>query len=175
VDEAALSWYLQPGNTVVAAVTPADIVVRYEAAFVGANLHPGLVTCTPLALIELLPATGYILAAHLTRGALSLLALRNGVLILARTLELDHPDDLSTDLFPTLVYLEDQTGARPDQVLLLGFGGDGESSATRLSVELDIPVSAIDEPHPGLAGYLRSLALGDAPVRPEPVRTEKAA
>jgi len=32
VDEAALSWHIQPGNKVVAAVAPADIIVRYETA-----------------------------------------------------------------------------------------------------------------------------------------------
>jgi type IV pilus assembly protein PilM len=164
VDEAALSWHIQPGNKVVAAVTPADIVIRYETAFRLAGLHPGLVTCTPLALVDLLPSTGYILAAHKTEGALTVLALRNGVLLLARTLELmphtvDALEEISTDLYPTLVFLEDQTGARPEKLLLLGFGGQGDSAATRLSIELDIPADAMDEPHPGLAGYLRSLTI----------------
>jgi type IV pilus assembly protein PilM len=162
VDEAALSWYVQPGNKVVAAVTPADIVMRYETAFRLASLHPGFVTCAPLALIELLPANGYILAAHKSAGALTVVALRNGILILVRTLELaphsiDPLEEVSTDLYPTLVYLEDQTGARPDRLVLLGFGDEGDTAATRLSVELDIPADAIDEPHPGLAGYLKSL------------------
>lgn len=163
VDEAALSWHLQPGNTVIAAVTPAEIVVRYETAFRAAGLHPGLVTCSSLALVDLLPATGYILAAHKSEGALTVLALRDGILILARTLELvpntpDPLEEISTDIYPTLVYLEDETGARPQRLLLLGFGDDGDNAAARLAIELDIPADAIDQPHPGLAGYLKSLS-----------------
>jgi hypothetical protein len=42
-------------------------------------------------------------------------------------------------------------------LLLLGFGDESEAASTRLSVELDIPVDSLDEPHPGLAGYLKSL------------------
>ncbi|HXJ42740.1 MAG TPA: hypothetical protein VNH18_25895 [Bryobacteraceae bacterium] len=164
VDEAALSWHIQPGNKVVAAVAPADLIVRYESAFRTLGLHPGLVTCTPLAMMDLLPTTGFILAAHQTAGALTVLAVREGTLILARTLELspdttDPLEEISADIYPTLVYLEDQTGARPDRLLLLGFGDEGDVAATRLSVELEIPAAAMDEPHPGLAGYLKSLAI----------------
>ena len=32
-------------------------------------------------------------------------------------------------------------------------------SAERLSIELDIPVEALPDPHPGLAGYLKSLSV----------------
>lgn len=172
VDEAALSWHLQvggpqvgkkePGSKVVAVVTPAEIVIRYETAFRMAGLHPGMVTCTPLALMDLLPTTGYFLAVHKTDGALTVLALRDGILILARTLELvpntaDPLDEISTDLYPTLVYLEDQAGGRPERLLLLGFGEESDAASTRLSIELDIPVDSLVEPHPGLAGYLKSL------------------
>ena len=169
VEEAALSWFLQvggkeTGHKVVAAVAPAEIVVRYETAFRAAGLHPGLVTCTPLALMDLLPASGYFLVAHRTSDALTVLALRDGMLILARTLELvpntpDPLEEISTDIYPTLVFLEDQAGGRPDRLLLLGFGSESEAAATRLSIELEIPADSIDEPHPGLAGYLKSLAV----------------
>ncbi len=171
VDEAALSWHLQvggpqvgkgKGGKIVAVVAPAEIVIRYEAAFRMAGLHPGMVTCTPLALMDLLPTTGYFLVAHKTDGALTVLALRDGILILARTLELvpntaDPLDEISADLYPTLVYLEDEAGGRPERLLLLGFGDESEAASTRLSVELDIPAASLDEPHPGLAGYLLSL------------------
>lgn len=167
VDEAALSWHLQvggkeKGSKVVAVVTPAEIVIRYETAFRMAGLHPGMVTCTPLALMDLLPTNGYFLVAHKTDGALTVLAMRDGILILARTLELvpntaDPLDEISTDLYPTLVYLEDQAGGRPERLLLLGFGEESDAASTQLSIELDIPVDSLDEPHPGLAGYLKSL------------------
>jgi hypothetical protein len=49
-------------------------------------------------------------------------------------------------------------------MLLLGFGDDADAAATRLSVELEITAAAMDEPHPGLAGYLRSLS-GSSPAK----------
>jgi len=164
VDEAALSTFVQAGNKVLAAVAPVEVVARYEAPFRASGLHPGLVTCSSLALLELLPRTGSQLVAHLSPGALTVLALRDGVVTLARTLELaahtaDYLDEISADLYPTLIYLEDQTGhQRPDKLILAGFGAIAGVAATRLAVELDIPVEALDAENPGLTGYLKSLA-----------------
>ena len=169
VDEAALSTFVQPGNKVLAAVAPVEVIARYEAPFRAAGLHPGLVTCSALALLELLPRTGSLLVAHLSPGALTVLAVKNGVVTLARTLELaaaiagaskefDPLDEISADLYPTLVYLEDQTQHRPDKLILAGFGNTADAAATRLSIELSIPAEALNVETPGLAGYLQSLA-----------------
>jgi type IV pilus assembly protein PilM len=162
VDEAALSTFVQKGNKVLAAVSPVEVVARYEAPFRSANLHPGFVTSSSLALLELLPRTGSQLIAHLSPGALTVLALRDGVVTLARTLELasgtsDYLDEISADLYPTLIYLEDQTKHRPDKLILAGFGDTGDTAATRLAVELDIPVEAMNIESPGLAGYVQSV------------------
>jgi type IV pilus assembly protein PilM len=166
VDEAALSYHVQAGNKVLAAVAPVEIMARYEAPFRAAGLHPGFVTASSLALLELLPVAGSILVAHRSPGALTVLALRQGVVTLARSLELnagsDQLTEISADLYPTLVYIEDQTGARPEKLIVAGFGPDSDTSATRLSIELDIPVEALYNEHPGLEGYLHSLA----PARP---------
>jgi type IV pilus assembly protein PilM len=170
IEEAALSYYVQSGNRIVAAIAPAEIVARYEAPFRAAGLHPGLVTVSSLAMLELLPATGSLLVARRSPGVLTVIALKDGIVTIARSLELpaDTPDELeeiSSDIYPTLAYIEDQGGARPERLFLAGFGPDVETSATRLSVELDLPVEPLDEAHPGLAGYLRSLDLaGNLPV-----------
>jgi type IV pilus assembly protein PilM len=162
VDDAALSYHVQGGKKVLAAVAPVEVMARYEAPFRAAGLQPGLVTCSSLAMMDLLPVKGSLLVAHHSPGALSVLAVNHGVVTLTRFLELavaaDPLEEISADLYPTLVYLEDQTGARPDKLLLVGFGAAAHVAATRLAVELDIPVESLDEPHPGLAGYLQSLA-----------------
>jgi type IV pilus assembly protein PilM len=163
IDEAALSWFVQPGNKVVAAVAPVEIVARYEAPFRAAGLQPGLITSSALTMMELLPRMGSILVALRSPGGLTVLAVQNSVLTLARSLELtpgesDPLAEVSADLYPTLVYLEDQTGARPERLIVAGFGEEADISATRLSVELDIPVDTIHDRHPGLTGYLKSLA-----------------
>jgi hypothetical protein len=140
---------------VIVAVAPAEIIAHYEAPFRAANLQPGFVTCASMALLELLPNAGSVLAAHQGPGHLSLLGLRDGVLTLARTLELDHTSSLADDLYPTLVYLEDQTGQRPERLILVG--STAGPSAEELSAELKLPVEIIPDEHAPLTGYLRSV------------------
>jgi type IV pilus assembly protein PilM len=164
IDEAALSYFPQAGKKVIVALAPSEIVAHYETPFRAAGLHPGLVTVSSLAMLDLLPVTGSIVLAHHSPGALTVLALSDGVVTIARTLEMG--DDAATDpleeviaaIYPTLAYIEDQTHARPEKLFIAGFGERSESSSTRLAVELDIPVEAIEESYPGLAGYRKVAA-----------------
>ena len=150
-------------------LTPSEIIARYEAPFRAAGLHPGLVTVSSLATLDLLPATGSLVLAHHSPGALTVIALADGVVTIARSLELTAPEsdseiladpleEISADIYPTLAYIEDQGALRPEKMFIAGFGAESESAALRLSVELDIPVEALLVPHPGLAGYLASIA-----------------
>jgi type IV pilus assembly protein PilM len=163
VDEAALAYFPQSGKKVLAVLTPAEIVAHYEAPFRAAGLHPGLVTVSSLAMLELLPSAGSLVLAHCSPGALTVLALNDGVVTIARSLELS-PDtadplaEISADLYPTLAYVEDQSGTRPERVFISGFGGASFTAEKRLSTELGVPVTPMLEPHPGLAGYLKSLS-----------------
>ena len=66
-------------------------------------------------------------------------------------------------MFPTLAYVEDQLSARPDALLLCGFGSAGEEFRLWLATELNIPTalltSRLGEPgefNAGLLGYLES-------------------
>jgi type IV pilus assembly protein PilM len=169
VDHAAVSYHIQPGNKVLVAVAPVEVVAQYEGAFHAIGLQPGLVTPAALAILDLLPATGSYLVAHRNSGALAVLVIGNGVLTLARSLELssDASDPLAeivSDLYATRVYVEDQAGVRPDRLYLAGFGHDAPRVAARLSSELDVEVEIVKEEHPGLAGYLRSLNPSPAKV-----------
>jgi len=40
----------------------------------------------------------------------------------------------------------------------MGFGAESRGAATRLAIELDIQVDSLDEPNPGLAGYVQSIS-----------------
>ncbi len=42
-------------------------------------------------------------------------------------------------------------------MFIAGFGRDARLSVPRLAHELEIPVESLDNPWPGLAGYLESL------------------
>jgi type IV pilus assembly protein PilM len=163
IDEAALSYFPQAGKKVIVALAPSEIVAHYETPFRAAGLHPGLVTVSSLAMLDLLPAAGSIVLAHRSPGGLTVLALSDGVVTIARTLEmvdseLDPLEEIIAAIYPTLAYIEDHNHVRPEKLFIAGFGEESESSSIRLSVELDIRVEAIRESYPGLAGYQKAAA-----------------
>jgi type IV pilus assembly protein PilM len=77
VESAAVGYWPQVGPDkrvdVVTVVTPLEIVARYEAPFRAAGMHPGLVTMSALAALELAPEKGLMAVAKLTGRALSVL------------------------------------------------------------------------------------------------------
>jgi type IV pilus assembly protein PilM len=167
IDEAALSYFPQAGKKVIVALSPSEIVAHYETPFRAAGFHPGLVTVSSLAMLDLLPVTGSLVLAHQSPGALTVLALSDGVVTIARSLETgdaerDTLDEVIAAIYPTLAYIEDQTHSRPEKLFIAGFGDESESSSLRLAVELEIPVEPIQEPYPGLAGYLASVTPKNA-------------
>jgi type IV pilus assembly protein PilM len=162
IDEAALSYFPQNGKKVIVALAPSEIVAHYETPFRAAGFHPGLVTVSSLAILDLLRVTGSLVLAHHSPGVLTVIALSNGVVTIARSLEIggedtDPLDEIVAAIYPTLAYIEDQNRARPEKLFIAGFGEQTESSSIRLSAELDIPIEPIHEPYPGLAGYLASV------------------
>lgn len=160
IDEAALSYFPQPGNKVIVAVAPAGIIQHYEDPFRAAGWQPGLVTVSSLAMLDLLPASGSIVLAHSSPGVLTLIAMSNGIVTIVRSIEIEEPvsdplEEVIAAVYPTLAYIEDQTHSRPEKLFIAGFA---QESSVRLSVELEIPVEPITQPWPGLAGYLASAA-----------------
>src|SRR5271155_5752851 len=79
IDEAALSYFPQAGKKVIVALAPSEIVAHYETAFRAAGLNPGLVTVSSLAMVDLMPVTGSLVLAHRSPGALTVIALSDGV------------------------------------------------------------------------------------------------
>jgi type IV pilus assembly protein PilM len=168
---AALGFFPQPRRgggkqlDVAVAVAPMEIVARYEAPFRLAGFHTGWVTTSALAALELVPATGLQVLAKRTGRVLSLAVSDRGVLKLMRSIELADfsGEEVVDHLFPTLAYVEDQLAARPDALLLCGFGSAGEEFRLWLATELNIPTalltSRLGEPgefNAGLLGYLES-------------------
>ena len=127
VDEAALAWYQQIGNSVVVALAPAEIIAHYEAPFRAAGLQSRVRH-------GLLAGHAGLIAVHrlVSRGAaqsrtLTTLAVKAGAVTIARSIDLaeDSPDpigEIASDIYPTIAYIEDQTGARPEKLYLAGFG-----------------------------------------------------
>lgn len=171
VESAAISYWPQTARgkkiEVAAAVAPIEIVARYEAPFRAAGLEPGYVTTSSLAMLRLISGRQLTVVAKLSLNVLSILVIEDGVLKLVRSLELsDRPwlDEISADLFPTFVYVEDQKGKPAERLLLCGFGSLAADAQRHFHQELEIPVELIQsrfgaptETNAGLLGYLQGI------------------
>jgi hypothetical protein len=139
-------------------VTPYEVITRYEAPFRAANVNPGIVTISHLAMLDLVPPTGVIIIAKLSGGVLTVMAVDNKALRLVRTRELSEItlEEIASDLYPTVAYCEDTLGSRPESLLLCGFGELANEGADRFEQELNAKVARLPYHHAGLAGYLQS-------------------
>ncbi len=151
---------------VLAAVISSDIVVQYEAPFRAAGFHPGLVTTSSLAALNLLAPDGITLLVKLSGRVLSVLVLQESAVNLARCVEMEggRLDDIESVLHPTIAYVEDELKGRPKQIWLAGFGPEMEQLAPRWEKEWGVAVQALrsrfgppGKGNAGLLGYLESL------------------
>ena len=100
-------------KTDVVVVTVAlEVLARYEALFRNANFHPGEVTTSALAALNLYRETGVAVIAKLAGNVLTVMAQMEGRLKLFRCLEVDPASDeeMLGVLFPTFAYVEDELG-----------------------------------------------------------------
>ncbi len=172
IDSAAIGYWRQnsPGgksHEVIVAVTPLEIIARYEAPFRAVGLHPGLLTISPLAALELVPLDGISVVAKVNGSVLTVLVTHLGVLKLVRSLELTEFTlaEISADLYPTFVYVEDNLNAPAARLLLCGFGELEADAIREFQAEMQLPVEllrsrlgALNGQNAGLLGYLQSLA-----------------
>ncbi len=170
VESAALSYWRQnsPGGTsheVVVALAPLEIIARYEAPFRALGMQPGVVTLSPLAALELVPADGISVIAKVNGHVLTVMVTHSGNLKLIRSLELVEfsLDEIAADLFPTFVYVEDNLLAPASRLLLCGFAELEQPAISRFHDDLGIPVEpvrsrlgAVNARNAGLLGYLQS-------------------
>jgi type IV pilus assembly protein PilM len=171
VEFAAMSYWVQTAADkkvdVVVVMAPLEIVARYEAPFRAAGMNPGLVTTSSIAALELAPESALNVMAKISGRVLTVLVRNQGVLKLARCLELPSTEleDVAAVLVPTFVYVEDNLGGRPEKLMLCGFGARTEEAERRFQQELGVateplrsPLAAPGENNAGLLGYLRSIA-----------------
>jgi type IV pilus assembly protein PilM len=171
VESAALSYWAQVAShkkvDVVVVLAPIEIVARYEAPFRAVGLHPGLVTTSALAALELVSEGGLTMMAKLSGRVLTVLVREKGILKLVRCLEMPSAslEDIAGVLAPTLVYMEDNLGGRAEKLLLCGFGALTDEAQRRFEEELQVPAEPVYSPlavpgetDAGLLGYLKSIA-----------------
>ena len=167
VEDAALSYHPQPkakGFSVVVVAAALEIISRYEAPFRAAGLHTGLVTTATVTSVDLEKSPGITLTAKLSGKAITVSALKNGVLRLVRSVELPevNREEILNVLFPTIAFVEDELSGKHDRLVLCGFD---EHGAADLEAELGLPVQPMHAKHgtptpynAGLLGYLESAA-----------------
>lgn len=171
VESAAISYFVQPGEgkkfDVVVVVAPLEVISRYEAPFRAAGLNPGLVTTSCLAALNLVQDGGITVLAKVTGKALTMMVLQNGRLKLVRCLEVSSNGiaEIAADLYPTLVFIEDNVGSKAGRLLLCGFGERTETAREQFQRELGVEVEPVRSPlgtpgenNAGLLGYLKSVA-----------------
>jgi len=165
LDSAAASYSAQPASTkagakkieVVAVTVAMEILARYEAVFRNANLHPGEVTTSGLAALNLYTGGGVAVIAKLTGNVLTVMAVDDGQLKLFRclTIEGGSDEEILAVLNPTFAYIEDELGQKPEKLLLCGFAKPIEG----LNVEMEPLRSRLGAPNAynaGLLGYLEA-------------------
>jgi type IV pilus assembly protein PilM len=167
IDSAAIRFWAQPSasnaknggkKTEVVVVTVAlEILARYEALFRSSNFHPGDVTTSSLAALNLYRETGVAVIAKLAGNVLTILAQTEGHLKLFRCLEIDpdSDEDILSVLFPTFAFVEDELGQPVRKLILCGF----DRVPAGLNVEITTLKSRAGVPSPfnaGLLGYLEA-------------------
>jgi type IV pilus assembly protein PilM len=172
IETAAVSYWPQPAGgkkfDVLVAVSPRDIIVRYEAPFRAAGMNPGTVTTSALAALQLVDEPGISVTAKLNGKVLSMLVTSGNSVKLVRSLEVPSRslDDIASDLYPTFVFVEDNLAAPARKLLLCGFGELAASAQERFQRELGVEVDlvrahsgAAGETEAGLLGYLHGLGV----------------
>jgi type IV pilus assembly protein PilM len=145
----------------------AEIVARYEAPFRAAGFHPGMVTTSSLAALNLCQPEGISMLVKISGRVLSVLVLDGSTLKLARCVETDEarPDEIEGVLHPTVAYIEDELKAKPMRIWLCGFGAGSAHLVRQWNEEWGVRVEPLRSRFgapggndAGLLGYLESVA-----------------
>jgi len=165
IDSAAVSYSILPaaGNgkknvDVVAATVAFEILARYEALFRGAGFHPGEITASSLAALELCREPGLVVVAKLAGNILTVMALDDGRLKLFRCLPIEEPSDeeILGVLHPTFAYVEDELGRSVGKLVTCGL--ERAPAGLKAPVELlRSRLGPVNGSNAGLLGYMEAV------------------
>src|SRR4051794_7779420 len=118
IDSAAVSYFVQPASgskrvEVLAVTVAVEVMARYEALFRGAGFHPGVVTTSSLAALNLYKGEGVAVFAKLSGLTLTVAVIEGSKIKLFRCVTLDDgsESELLSILQPTFAYIEDELSA----------------------------------------------------------------
>jgi type IV pilus assembly protein PilM len=164
IDSAAVSYYVQPGQSgkkidVVAVTVAAEVIARYEALFRGAGFHPRVVTTSTIAALNLYTQAGSGILAKLSGRTLSVAVISGEAIRLFRCVQLEDAsdDEIRAVLHPTLAYAEDELASPVTKVFVCGIPA---TAVDGLPCAVEPLRSRFGSPGPfnaGLLGYLESV------------------
>jgi type IV pilus assembly protein PilM len=171
IDSAVVGYSVQARQAgkveVLAVVIAQSIVAQYEAPFRAAGFHPGFITTSSLAALNLVDADRVNMLVKRSGRVLSVLVLDGSVIKLARCIEMDEGshEEVDSVLHPTITYIEDELETQPQRVWVCGFGPDSADLEARWQIEWRVVVEPLrsrfgapDRSNVGLLGYLESVA-----------------
>ena len=170
---ARISYRAQGGPrrpSVLATAASATRVRQCESAFEAAGLFPAYVGLSTAALLNLIDAGPMTVLVKLGSGALTIVAIEDAVVRLVRRIALAIPAteeaeaavaEILADLFPTIVYIEENLETPVSRLLLCGFGNLLEPALEIMRPELQISVESLLDANgggesltPGVLGYV---------------------
>ncbi len=164
IDSAAVSFFPQTvagqKKVEVIAVTVAlEVIARYEAVFRSAGFHPGVVTTSTLAALNLHKADGVAVLAKLSGRALTVAVIASGAVKLFRCVSIEeaNEEEILAVLHPTFAYVEDELKQPVGKMILCGVPPE---IAAHLKCESEALASRFGAPGPynaGLLGYLEQV------------------
>lgn len=160
IDSASVSYFPQPRTgskkvDVIASAMSLETLARYEAPFRAAGLHVGFVSPSLVAALQSVPAGGCHMVVKLAGAVLALGVTDAGSLRLLRTIELPEitPEAIADHVIPTLTYMEDEWGKKPQSIYAIGIDPawlEPEVAATPLQG----PMGMLLPHNAGLLGWL---------------------
>ncbi|MDR3763469.1 MAG: hypothetical protein P4M01_05170 [Acidobacteriota bacterium] len=128
VDKAVLSFEAQPaenGVRVLTTIIVSSVLDEYEKAFRDAGCEPGVVLPSSIAALGGLPGDRPSMLLKVAPDATSVVAVRDGQVLLFRTLEgygeqKPSAQRLADDIYPSLVYFQDTFGAAIEEIYVAG-------------------------------------------------------
>jgi type IV pilus assembly protein PilM len=164
IESAAVSYWVQPGaagkkKEVVAVTVAFEILARYEALFRSLGFHPGEVTTSSLAALELYREPGVAVIAKLAGNVVTVMAMADGRLRLFRCLQLEEitDEELLGVLHPTFAYIEDEISQPVSKLILCGFGRAPEGISVPTET-LRSRLGQVNGFNAGLLGYLEAVS-----------------
>ena len=128
IESAAVSYFsVQPATNkkkidVLAVIVAVEVMARYEALFRSVGFHPGLVTTSTLAALQLYRGDGIGVVAKLSGRVMTVAVISGETIKLFRcvTLEEASEDEILSVLHPTFAYVEDELKAPAGKLFLCG-------------------------------------------------------